>query len=121
MAVLEYPHGVSLAKTCAVEYGGYMRRQLVVTGTTATVELQPLEYFAEQGIATDKIECNSENAAHWGDARISYPCAPFDRYDVMMRGFAEIVRGERKNPYTPDYELMLFRLILQACGASESI
>ena len=118
MAVLEYPTGVSFAKTCDVEYGGYMRRQLVVTGTKGTVELQPLEYFAENGIATDKIECNAENAAHWGDPRVATPCVSFDRYDVMMRGFAEIARGERENPYTPDYELTLYRLILKACGIS---
>ena len=116
MAVLEYPHGVSFAKTCDVEWGGYLRRQLVVTGTKGTVELQPLEYFAENGIGTDKIECNSENAAHWGDARVAQPCEPFDRYDVMMHGFAEIARGEKENPYTPDYELVLYRLVLEACG-----
>lgn len=118
MAVLEYPSGVSFAKTSAVEYGGYLRRQLVVTGTKGTVELQPLEYAVDNKIATDKIECNAENAAHWGDPRIAEPCESFERYDVMMRGFAEIARGERENPFTPDYELTLYRLLLRACGVS---
>ena len=39
-----------------------------------------------------------------------------NRYDPMMTGFAQIVRGERENPYTPDYELELFKLVLKACG-----
>ena len=116
MAVLEYPNGVSFAKTCDVEYGGFMRRQLVVTGTKATVDLQPLEYFIGNQIRTDRIECNADNAAHWGDARVAEPCEPFERYGVMMQGFAAIARGERENPYTPDYELAVYRLILQACG-----
>lgn len=36
MAVLKYPHGVSFAKTCAAEPGGFMRRQLVICGTKGT-------------------------------------------------------------------------------------
>jgi len=28
------------------------------------------------------------------------------------------VRGETANPYTPDYELALFKLILQCCGVT---
>ncbi|MEE1280161.1 MAG: Gfo/Idh/MocA family oxidoreductase [Oscillospiraceae bacterium] len=44
MAVFEYKNGVSFAKTTAVELGGFSRRQLVVNGTKATVELNPLEW-----------------------------------------------------------------------------
>lgn len=116
MAVLEYPNGISFAKTCDVEYGGFLRRQLVVTGTKATVELQPLEFYEGNLIATNRIECNAENSVGWNDARIAKKSELFDRYDGMMQGFARIVRGEIENPYTPDYELELYRLILQACG-----
>ena len=41
---------------------------------------------------------------------------PFDRYDNMMKNFAEIVRG-KENPYGYDYELKLFELVMKACGA----
>jgi hypothetical protein len=40
----------------------------------------------------------------------------FDRYDNMMKSFAEYVRGEKSNPYTPDFELELYKTILKACG-----
>ena len=40
---------------------------------------------------------------------------PFDRYDDMMKNFAEIARG-KENPYGYDYELELFELVMQACG-----
>ena len=39
----------------------------------------------------------------------------FDRYDKMMVNFAEMVRG-KENPYTYDYELALYKLVLRACG-----
>lgn len=45
MAVLKYTHGVSFAKTCAAEPGGFMRRQLVICGTKGTLELRPLEAY----------------------------------------------------------------------------
>ena len=118
MAVLEYPNGISFAKTCDVEYGGFLRRQLVVTGTRETVTLCPLEEYVDGKIHTGKTACNAENAPNWDASLTTEYCKPFGRYDEMMCGFAKIVRGERENPYTPDYELALFRLILQACGAS---
>ena len=34
----------------------------------------------------------------------------------MMAGFASYVRGEKENPYTLDYELELYKLVLRACG-----
>ena len=42
-------------------------------------------------------------------------CEPFDRYSSMLSAFAEMVRGERENPYTYDYELLLFRTLLRCC------
>lgn len=36
---------------------------------------------------------------------------------AMMEGFAEIVRGEKQNPYSMDYELALYRILMKACGA----
>jgi len=39
----------------------------------------------------------------------------FGRYDAMMLNFAEMVRG-KKNPFSYDYELELYKLVLRACG-----
>ena len=116
MAVLEYPNGISFAKTCDVEYGGFLRRQLVVTGTKEMVTLCPLEEYVGETIHTGKTVWNAENSPNWHVPQVIKYCDCFDRYDVMMHGFAQIVRGERENPYTPDYERALYRLILQACG-----
>ena len=119
MAIFEYPNGVSFAKTCCVEFGGYMRRQFVVTGSLGTVELKPFEYYnkgdAMNHVRTDKFEYDN-NAWAW-DTRPSFETSgSFNRYGDMLLSFGEMVRGEKENPYTYDYELELFKTILACCG-----
>ena len=114
MAVLEYDNSVSTVKTTATEIGGFARRHLVVTGTKKTVEIRPLEMLLPQGQFTEKTEyTNLEHWRHRGDFSKS---EVFDRYDPMLAGFAQLVRGERENPYTYDYELELFKTVLACCG-----
>lgn len=115
MAVFEYENGISFAKTSALEIGGYARRQLVVVGTNGTVELKPLEISAPGvGLCTKKTEYWEKS---WGCTG-EHSQTEFDRYDGMTAGFASYIRGERENPYTPDYELELYKTIRKACGES---
>lgn len=117
MAIFEYENGVSFAKTSAREIGGYARRQLVVTGTEATVELKPLEMFIPGvGHYTEKTEYWEKK---WNDEGQHFKTPIFNRYDGMMAGFASFVRGDTQNPYTPDYELELYKTVLKACGAEQ--
>jgi len=114
MAVFEYENGISFAKTSAREIGGYARRQLVVAGTEGTVELKPLEMFIPGvGHYTEKTEY-TEKA--WNNEGQHFKTPIFNRYDGMMAGFASFVRGEKENPYTPDYELEVYKTVLRACG-----
>lgn len=115
MAVLEYENGVSFVKATAVELGGFERRQLVVNGSKATVELKPLEWYLPDfsGLQTGRTVCSSTNWHEKGGKEISAPC---DRYDEMIKSFAEYVRGEKQNPYTLDYELKLYKTVLNCCG-----
>ena len=115
MAAFCYPTGVSFAKTCACEIGGFGRRQLVVVGTEKTVELKPLEMTVPgQGIYTEKTEYAVKA---WTDLGEHFKTPIFNRYDTMMAEFAAYVRGEKTNPYTPEYELELYKTVLRACGA----
>ena len=116
MAVFQYPDGVSFAKTCDNECGGFMRRQLVICGEKATVEIKPLEVGTHGGQYT----CYAESDNNIGNTDWSKPWETgqtdvYDRYDDMIRNFAELVRG-KENPYSYDYELNLFKLVLKACG-----
>jgi len=115
MAVFEYKNGVSFAKTTSVELGGFERRQLVVNGTKATVELNPLEWYIPdtQNLQTKRTIRTSLNWHTIGEKGIS---EPIDRYDTMMKSFAEYISGEKSNPYSLDYELELYKTILKCCG-----
>jgi len=113
MAVLEYEHGVSFVRTVCTEYGGHRRRQLVVTGTKATWELKPLETGPEAAMVTGRTIYDQWK---WGHPGESSTCEPFDRYIDMLTNFAQSVRGEKENPYTPDYELEVYKLLLKCCG-----
>ena len=117
LALLEYPSGMSIAKTCLAEHGGFERRALCVNGTKASVELRPLEWLTKKKATqfTEKTEFTS--GLDWHTRGEKTVGEVHDRYDTMMEGFAEICRGERVNEYTPDYELTLFKYLLQACGA----
>ncbi len=118
MAVFEYENGVSFAKTSAVEMGGFARRQLVVSGTKKTVELNPMEWYLPDfsGFQTQRVV---RDAAFWHENYQKQWSEPFDRYEEMMRMFAEMVRGKRENPYTLDHELELYKMILCACGRED--
>ena len=117
MAVLEYENGVSFAKTSAMELGGFARRHRVVTGTKGTVELKPLEIYVPGGIISElKTGRTTYTGEAWGDAGERVISDVYDRYDPMMTAFAAMVRGEKQNPYTLDYELALYKTILACCG-----
>ncbi|MBE6602003.1 MAG: Gfo/Idh/MocA family oxidoreductase [Ruminococcaceae bacterium] len=118
LAILQYPHGVSIIRVAAVEVGGFARRQLVICGSKRTLEIKPLEVIApvRNTVSTFQTE-RSFNEQGQDKREVFTDCEAFERYGVMLQAFAKYVRGEAENPYTPDYELELFRLILRCCGA----
>ncbi len=115
MAVLEYPDGISFAKTTACEMGGFLRRQLVVSGTKGTIELKPFE-VVEGNV---QFTCRSESYDFdWYKPAIETKSPLFDRYDAMMSAFAHMAAGEMKNPYSYEYELQLHQILLMCCGVN---
>ena len=113
MVAFKYPNGISFAKTCDNEMGGYMRRQLVICGEKGTIEIRPLEVAAEGG--GQYTVAYEGYSTKWTDPWTRSQSEVHDRYDAMMRNFAEMVRG-KENPYGYDYELNLYKLVLRACG-----
>ena len=113
MFVFRYDNGSSVAKACCTEYGGFKRRQLTICGTKGTVEIKPMEIRPpEGGQFTDATEYYPKTAE---EPIISYRSEKFTRYGKMMESFGQMVRGEKENPYTYDYELALYKLILKCC------
>lgn len=124
MAVYQYPRGVSFAKTCGCEPGGFLRRQLVVCGSRGTIEIQPLEGFCGSGVQnqyTRMRECRSGES--WGTAGKQTESEPYNRYDTMMQHYARLAAGKNKTeaPYTYDYEWNLYKLLLKSCGKELSL
>ncbi len=112
MAVFKYENGVSFAKTCDVERGGVTRRQLVICGDAGTIEIKPLEFTTGDGTLAVSSECYSDG---WIAPLTVSNSEVYNRYKAMLRNFAELIQG-KENPYSYDYELNLYKLILRACG-----
>ncbi len=127
MAVFKYKNGTSFVKTCAAEPGGFMRRQLVICGEKGTIEIYPLEIFGGENsvgrldVSTKMryVKTLSDDSgfnSNWSDAGEGKTSEMFNRYDSMMIKFAQMIRGERENEYSHDYELEMYKLVLRACG-----
>ncbi len=119
-AVLKYPHAVSVIRVGGTEVGGFNRRQLVICGSRETLEIRPLEC----GVPSDKKHMNytekhTVRRESGKDVLTDERSEPFHRYEAMLLAFAEMVRGEKENPYTLDYELDLFKTVLKCCGINE--
>ncbi|MBE6644696.1 MAG: Gfo/Idh/MocA family oxidoreductase [Ruminococcaceae bacterium] len=115
MTVFKYPNGVSFFKTSANECGGFLRRQLVIAGERGTIEIKPLEVLVDGGLYTEYQESFAASGVKWSTPWNSGKTDAFDRYEAMMVNFAELIRG-KKNPYSYDYELNLYKLLLKCCG-----
>lgn len=117
-AVLKYPNAVSVIRMGGTEIDGGKRRQLVICGSEETLEIRPLE----GGVPGDKkfMQYTEKYSARRDDGknttRTHEKSEPFQRYEAMLFAFAEMVRGEKENPYTLDYELELFKTIMKCCG-----
>lgn len=121
MAVFEYKNGISFLKINSNEKGGFARRQIVVSGTKKTVEIKPLEMYPngwDGGLFTAGNEYNDDDWLVCGEYSKT---ELFNRYDAMMYSFAEYVRGEKKNPYTLEYESELYKTILKCCEVNENV
>lgn len=118
-AVLRYPNGISIVRMGGTEVGGFNRRQLVICGSKRTAEIKPLEAGVENAdrpymIYTKKVEVYIDD-----DGRVvgkKSRSEDFQRYENMLLAFGQMVCGEKENPYTPEYELLLFRVLMQCCG-----
>ncbi len=114
MAVFDYKNGVSFVKTSGVEYGGFDRRNFTVIGSKKTVELCPFEQYEgeDKKMYTQKTEYTEWDWENKGEKDKIY----LNRYDEMTGSLAKYINGEEKNPFTLDYELELYNLLLKACG-----
>ena len=112
MAVFDYPRARATVRTAAGEWGGNRRRHIVVSGTRGTVEIRPPELEVGDALVG---EATYFMGTPWGKDGTTVRSEPFSRYCALVSAFAKMVRGEMKNPFTPDYELSLYKVFMEAC------
>lgn len=118
-AVLRYPNGISMIRMGGTEVGGSGRRQLVICGSKRTAEIKPLEAGVKDADQPYILYTESSEAYIGEDGRVVREHSrseDFQRYEAMLLAFGQMVRGEKENPYTTEYELSLFRVLMQCCG-----
>ena len=114
MAIFEYENGVCTAATNDIEYGGFPCRHLRVAGSKKTIEIKPLEMFIGGNMMSSTKTVYS--SGDWCNRGEVTEFESFGRYSDMLDSFAAMVRGEKTNPYTLEYELNLYKLLLKSCG-----
>ncbi len=116
MVAYKYPHGVSFAKSCAYEIGGFRRRQLVICGTKGSIEIKPFEILTDERDMLYTQMRETFPGEGWNSAGKQSDSEYFNRFDDMMRDFYEVAIGKKENDYGYDYELGLYKLLLKSCG-----
>ncbi|MDD3587890.1 MAG: hypothetical protein PHQ75_11980, partial [Thermoguttaceae bacterium] len=98
------------------------QRYLSVQGTKGRLELRPLEQWARNA-KTRKMEplnvtlLLKEGNAEYKAGTHEVKLQPFeDRYVGQLIDLAQFIRGEKKNPYSYDHELLVQKVILAASG-----
>lgn len=118
LIVFEYPRTTATIRTASLEVDGHRRRQLVVCGDRGTIDIQPLETITVRPSGPQSLRLALSEARDpykQGYQDVSFPLQP-GRYDEQLIELAEIIRGERENPYPLEHELLVQRCLLQACG-----
>lgn len=114
LAVLEYPRTTVTVRTSSLEIEGYERRQLVVCGDEGTIDIHPLEPPKLRLALAEPRESFKR-----GYQDIPVPKMP-GRYDDQLLELAQIIRGERANPYPIEHELIVQETLLAASGYAPS-
>ncbi len=122
LALLLYPKTIAQLRISFHDVAGFSNRRLYIAGTKGSLELQPMETgFSSNPKAlvpplkirlTLKESCKEYKA---GKHEISI-VPPRGRYVNQLIDFARYIRGELKNPYTYDHELLVQRVVLAASG-----
>lgn len=118
LAVLEYPKATATIRTASLEVEGYKRRQFVVCGDKGTIEIRPLETFDVHPAQPLKLQLTLSQACEGykkGCQEVTFPTPP-GRYDEQLIELAQIIRGEKANPYPLEHELVVQEALLAASG-----
>ena len=110
LIVMTYADGIATAKVSSVEANGWGMREFTVYGEKGSVSIRPLE--------NPMVVCETLNPEEkpWNDAHKTVQLKETGRYDAMAEEFVSSVLGKIPNPTDTEYEYLLQKLTLRACG-----
>ena len=118
LACFKYKNGVSTVKSVMGEYGGFVRRHLLISGEKGTIDVRPLEMPEPDGLHTMSARKTLYDSPDWTNFGTVTHSDAFGRYESMIRTFAAIVRGERGYEVPLETEARIHRCLLAASGIS---
>ena len=114
LAVLEYDNAIARIFVSSVEVNGWGRRQFVVSGKNATVNIMPMERECRMTYSDTSIAKNSYSDLY-ESVELS-PVAEKERYDEMMRDFYEYIKGTKQNPFTYEHDYLVQKVLSEIVG-----
>lgn len=117
-AVMKYGDGLAFIKSVAGEVFAFERRQLVITGSTGTIELKPIEWYVKgtPDLYSVVRECIRQPEPDWNAVGAVSNTEPRNRYDGMIEDFAEKINGRGMSAGELEREARVHRLWLASCG-----
>tara|TARA_R100000027_G_scaffold5589_1_gene4568 strand:+ start:11981 stop:13015 length:1035 start_codon:yes stop_codon:yes gene_type:complete len=119
LAVLEYEKATATVRVSVEEIDGMKHRRLIICGTKGTVEISPLEMPASQYYThplSARLTVKHDVPGYSAGTHI-VDCGPMgDRYAKQLLEFAEIIRGEKQNPFDDNHEIVVQETLLAASG-----
>jgi predicted dehydrogenase len=119
LAVMEYEKASATIKVSVEEIDGMKHRRLIVCGTKGTVEICPLEEPADNYYTTPlsaRLTLKKDVPGFSAGIHIVDCGVLGDRYSRQLIEFAQIIRGEKTNPYDYQHELLVQKSLLLASG-----
>ncbi len=119
LGILEYPVATASLRVSVAEIEGFDHRRVIVCGTNGSAELCPIEskstnYYTQHLPVRLTLK---EPKGDYPAGTTMVDCGVLgDRYAGQLTEFAQIVRGEKTNPFDYDHELLVQRLLLETSG-----
>ena len=110
VAVLEYPHAFAIIRASSKDPASNPGRRFRVVGTNATVDVWPAERFDGKPLVMELTLANAIPGYDAGHHVVDFGVTP-DRYDVQLREFAAMIRGEAKSSYTIEHDLAVAEVV----------
>lgn len=116
-AVFEYQNGIATAEASSNDINGYGRRSLLVSGSNGTIEIRPLEGNHNGQPELFLALKEMTQGRDYTDCKGIVPMPPMTgRYDSMMLEFAKMIENGAENRFSYEYELLVQKAVLAACG-----